>query len=195
MVLSKRERYIVFAAAATLGLLALDRIIYTPLMERWSDIDKRTATARKELIDANKLIKESRQKSRAWADLGGKRLPGNASEAESQILGSVRDWASESRLSLSSLKPERNEKERDFYRITFRATGSGTMSQVSRFLYLLETASVPARLTDVTLTSRKEGTDDLTINLGVATIYPIPESEKPRPAVQTAAIGSLEVMR
>ena len=195
MVLSKRERFIVFAAAATIGLLALDRIIYTPLMERWADIDKRTTAARKELIDANKLIKESRQKNRAWADLGGRRLPGNASQAESQILGSVREWASESRLSLSSLKPERNEKERDFHRITFRATGSGTMAQVARFLFHIETASEPARMTDVTITSRKEGTDDLTINLGIATIYPVAESERSRSTLQTASTGSLEVMR
>ena len=196
MVISKRERYIVVATLAAAVLLLLDWLVYTPLMARWADIDSRTDARRVELIDANKLIKESREKSRQWSAMSGKRLPRDASEAESQILSSVRDWASDSRLSLSAVKPERNEKEKDFYKITFRATASGSMSQVSRFLYQVQTSSVPARITDVTITSRKEGTDELTLNLGIATIYPVPESEKTRPAVQqTAALSMREVMR
>jgi len=195
VVLSKRERYVVWATLAAAGIFALDRLVYTPLMAQWADIEGRTTTAQLELIDANKLIKESRLKNRAWAAMIGKRLPRDASEAESQIFSSVRDWASESRLSLSSVKPERNEKEQDFYRITFRATAGGNMAQVSRFLYHIQTSGVPARITDITITTRKEGTDELTLNLGIATLYPVPESEKPRPPAQTAALDMREVLR
>jgi hypothetical protein len=44
-------------------------------------------------------------------------------------------------------------------------------------------------VTDVSITSRKEGTDDLTLNVGIATIHPVPESEKSRqqPPAPTAA--------
>ena len=197
MVISKRERYIVIATLAAAGLLLIDRVVYSPLMVQWNDIETRTDARRVELIDTNKLIKESREKSRQWSAMSGKRLPRNASEAESQILNSVREWASEARLPpLSAVKPERSEKEKDFYKMTFRATASGSMAQVSRFLYYIQTSSVPARITDVTITSRKEGTDELTLNLGIATIYPVPESEKTRPALQqTAALDGREVLR
>jgi hypothetical protein len=114
-----------------------------------------------------------------------------ASQAESQVLNSVREWAQDARLSLSSVKPERTEKEKDYYKITFRATASGTMQQVTRFLYSVQTGSVPARITDVSITSRKEGTDDLTLTLGIATIHPVPESEKPRqPGAPPAPAGA-----
>ena len=78
-------------------------------------------------------------------------------------------------MTLSSLKPERTEKEKDFFKITFRATGGGSMAQVGRFLWRIETAQVPVRVTDVTITSRKPGTDDLAVQLGIATSYLAPE--------------------
>ena len=190
------------ATLTTAGLLALDKVVYTPLMTRWTEIESKTTDSSKELIAANKLIKESRQKNRDWAAMIGNRLPRDASTAESQILSSVRDWASESRLGLSSVKPERTEKEKDFYKITFRATANGNMSQVSRFLYHVQTSTVPARITDMTVTTRKEGTDELTLNVGIATIYPVPDSEKPKPAaaqqpLETASLSGArrEVVR
>ena len=52
------------------------------------------------------------------------------------------------------------------------------MSQVGRFLYRIQTATVPVRITDLTINSRKEGTDDLAVQLGIATIYLPPDTDK-----------------
>jgi len=191
VVLSKRERYIAIVSLSVAGILALDRLVYTPLMAQKEEIDMRIDSASEELIGARSLIKTSRDKGRDWAKMSGKGIPQNASQAESQVLNSVREWAQDARLSLSSVKPERTEKEKDYYKITFRATASGTMQQVTRFLYSVQTGSVPARITDVSITSRKEGTDDLTLTLGIATIHPVPESEKPRqPGAPPAPAGA-----
>jgi hypothetical protein len=50
-------------------------------------------------------------------------------------------------------------------------------------------ATIPVRITDMTITSKKEGTDDLSLQLGIATIYLTGEAEKKdnKPAAASAA--------
>src|SRR5207244_11753494 len=110
------------------------------------------------------------------------------SATDSKILNPMPEWAQDAAMSLSSVKPDRQpEKIGDFYRISFRATGTGQMSQISRFLYHLQTTNLPVRITDLTLTTRKEGADDLTLSLGIATIYLAPEADKSGRPNQTAS--------
>jgi hypothetical protein len=174
--MNKRERYIGIAAAAVVGILVLDQVLVSPLLERWTDADARIELATLDRERADRLVTASKRANRTWNEMIGTHLQRDASEAESQVLNSVREWAQEAGMTLSSLKPERTEKEKDFFKITFRATGGGSMSQVGRFLWRIETAAVPVRVTDVTITSRKAGTDDLNIQLGIATSYLAPET-------------------
>lgn len=195
MTLNKRERLIGIAAGAVVGLLLLDQVLVTPLLARWRDADDRIELATAQRSSADDLIFTSERANRQWARVIGGQLQHDASEAESQVLNSVREWAQEAGMSLSSLKPERTEKEKDFYKITFRATGGGGMSQIGRFLYRIETATVPVRVTDVTITSRKPGTDELGIQLGIATSYLAPEAIEKLAHPTTAAPASREVER
>jgi len=179
MVISKRERYVGIITAAAVGLFAVDRLIATPLLSKREEVASQIMTQRTELERAQRLFKTASQMNRRWAQLAGSALKRDASEAESQVLNSVQTWAHDTGLNLQSLKPDRPEKEKDFYRITVRATGTGTMSQVGHFLWQLKTAAIPVRVSDVQLTSRKEGTDDLSIQIGISTIYLAPEPQHP----------------
>ena len=179
MKLNKRERYAGIAAAAVVGLLVLDQVLVTPLLARWTEAGERIELATIERNGAEDLVFAAERANRQWSGMIGKQLHRDAPEAESQVLNSVREWAQESGMTLTSLKPERTEKEKDFYKITFRATGGGGMAQIGRFLYRIETADVAVRVTDVTITSRKSGTDELGIQLGIATPYLALDVDKP----------------
>ena len=73
----------------------------------------------------------------------------DSSEAESVILNSVREWAQDAGLMLSSVKPERAEKEKQFMKITFRANATGNIAAISRFMWSLQTSKAPIRVTDL----------------------------------------------
>ena len=134
--------------------------------------------------------KTSQLASRKWSEISGHALRADASQAESQLLNSVRDWAQEAGMSLSSVNPLRsNEKEKDFYKTTFRATGGGSMAQVGRFLWRIQTSTIPVRITELTINSRKDGADDLNVSISIATIYLPPESEKPQRTASAAWEG------
>jgi hypothetical protein len=189
MTINKRERTIGIVAGAVVGLLLLDQVLITPLLARWTDADDKIELATLDRNSAEDLIFASERANGQWSRMIGTQLHRDASEAESQVLNSVREWAQEAGMNLSSVKPERTEKEKDFFKITFRATGSGGMAQVGRFLWRLETASVPVRVTDVTITSRKPGTDDLGVQLGIATSYLAPETVDKLPRATTGSVS------
>ena len=90
----------------------------------------------------NVLFDTSRRARRQWSQMVSGGLRKDASAAESLVLNSVREWAQEAGMNLSQLNPGPTETEKGFYRITLRAKGSGKMSDIGRFLYRIETASV-----------------------------------------------------
>ncbi|MCC6239293.1 MAG: type 4a pilus biogenesis protein PilO [Phycisphaerales bacterium] len=168
--LNSREKRIGLIAAIALGLLALDRVLLSPLLTRWSEAGATLKAARSELDAARQTLTNDQHAQGVWDQMKGDTLKNNASDSESQLLNATRNWADVSRLSLQSLKPERSEKERGFQKITVRAAAVGTMQQVARFLSQVQSASIPVRISDVQITSRKENTDDLSVVIGLSTI-------------------------
>jgi hypothetical protein len=136
--------------------------------------------------NARSLLKRRRVQGRRWQrmlDGGMKRGP---AEAESQLLRSLRDWAAEARLRLSSLRPERSLEETELPEITVHAAGTGSMAAVTRLLWRVQTARIPAKIKLLQLGSRRDGTDDLSLHLKVSTLY-FPAAPAPSRQVAGAA--------
>lgn len=195
MILSKRERYIGIATTAVVALLALDRFVFTPLMERRTQVQNDITLAQLDLDRATLLFNNSRSVNKRWGEMLDGGLKTDASAAESQVLQAVNEWAREAGLNMS-LKRERTDKMNQFQQITLRAAANGNMAAVSRFLYKLQTARIPVRITDILLSStRKEGTDDLSLTMGISTIYLAPQEPPKGTATGTQTASVWEASR
>lgn len=179
MNMSPRERRIATIAGVVIGALVLYEYVIDPQVQRIVALDEGMRQSTAALDRANGLLDASRRASRQLSQMAGAGLRRSDAEAESELLNGVREWAQESRVTLSGVKRERTEREKDFNKITFRASGSGGMGQIGRFLYRLQTASIPVRISDMTINSRKDGADDLAITLSISTIYLAPQADKP----------------
>jgi hypothetical protein len=178
MILSRRERYIVIGTVVVVGILALDRLFLTPLIERRQETDAKIRLATGQMEKGTGLITNKGRVNRKWNDISGTTLKTDGATAESQIIRAVGDWALEAGLNLSSVKPERAEKEKQFVKITFRANATGNMAAINKFIFRLQTSKLPVRVTDLSITTRKDGLDDLSLDLGMSTIYLPPETVK-----------------
>jgi len=187
VILSKRERYAVIGVIIVIGVLALDRLVLTPMLDRRKELQDQTLAASADHDRAEGLLKNRPQLSKRWNGMLTGGLKSDASSAVSQVLHRVELWASESGLAFAGLKPERTEKYQQFQIMTFRANGTGNLSAIGKFLWHFETADIPIRVTDLQLTSRKEGTDDLSIQFGISTIYLPPETDKSRSEMASLA--------
>jgi hypothetical protein len=190
LVLSKRERLIAMTSLGAISVLALDRMAIEPLLAANADLNAQIEARQKDLQDAQSKIEGRRHRARIWAQMQNKGLRRkDVSEAESQLLNNIREWAQESGMTVVSVKPERtepvsikpgpNEREKKvFYRSTFRVSGTGGMGQISRFLWHVGSADMPASVADLQISTRKEATDDLSLQAGISTICLIPDDEK-----------------
>lgn len=181
MKLSTRERYIAIATGAVVLLLVLDSFIVTPWLAAREDLATRLEVRREEMTRAEQTFTNLRRAKRRWAELAGATLKADASEAEGQLLNSLRDWSEDSGLSVSAVRPDRMGGSNGFGRVALRATGTGRMRDVTRFLWNVETAKVPVRLEELQVATRKPGEDDLTLQFTLATIYlqPAPQGATP----------------
>ena len=178
MVLTKRERYIGIGTVAVLAILLLDQFIIGPAMTRMDELDAKIAEAQQQHLNAQQLFNSSRRANRDWKTIAGDAMTRDTGDPESRVLNSVREWAQEEGMRLPSVIPQPAQIDKGFNKIVFRATGNGNLSQVGRFLYRVQTAQMPLRITDLQLSS-KDGTDELSVNFGIATISPVPEANRP----------------
>lgn len=182
MILTQRERYIALAAGGALALLVVNYFFLSPLSARSERVDEQITKATLDMQHADAVFANGRRMNRQWSEMLDAGLTSDASAAESQALHAVRDWAQRAEIgSPSSLKPERRETRGRFQQITLRATGTGSMESVGELLHAIETADIPIRVTDLQITSRKEGTDELSLQLGVSTICLAPDPPKTAP--------------
>jgi hypothetical protein len=186
VILNKREKMIAYVTGAAIGLFALDYVAIGPLMAHRASLVTGIDAATREQNIADQVIDRGRVMDRRWNEMVQAGLKTDLSATEAQALHALRDWAQESGLGLTSLKPERTERVKQLNQITIRATAQGNLRSVGRFLYHIQTADIPIRVTDMQIAARKEGTDDLTLQLGVSTVAQAPP-EKAKPGVRAAA--------
>ena len=171
MVFTKREKIVVAATVAALCVLVLDVYVLAPLLD-----ERAAAAARKQRLlgkfaKATSLLKRRRLLGRKWDRMLADGMKRDPAEAESQLLRSLRDWATDVGVSLSSLRPERSAEKTELPEVTVHAAATGSMWAVSQLLYRIETARIPVQVTMLQLGSRRDGADDLSLHLRVSTLY------------------------
>lgn len=189
MAWSSREKTIGILSAAVILLLVIDRVALEPLLGRRAELQSEVEQLSERLAKADRLFNQRRKASARWAQMGGGNLRQDVSEAEGLLLNSTRDWAQDAGLSLQSLRPDRVELKGGFQLISIRATATGGMGSISRFLDKLDNSTFPVRLSEVQITTRKEGTDDLAVSLGMSTICEVADASKPRRTTRPATIA------
>jgi hypothetical protein len=204
MALSKREKIIGLVTAGVIGLLAADRFVISPLLERKSDLDAQLVAAEADRDHAAQLFAGDAHMRRRWKEMRDAGLGTNVTDAQSQAARLLNEWAREAGLSVSTLQPdpvERGGKLKDFTPVPLRMIATGSMRSVSKFLWSLQTSKIPMRVisSDIGSHGGKDGVDDLALTLTVSTLVlnpPPPPPGAPKPgAGAIAASGAQGVTR
>jgi len=169
--LSRRERFIVIATVIVLSVLVLDRYMLTPFQDRWEQVSADTQRISQELSNASGLFDRKRRLQRRWQEMLSDSLKKDAAAAESQVLHAMGQWSQRNGLTLSSLKPEYNPQKGNLQEIGFRLTGTGSMRAAVGFMWELETSNVPLKVSEMHLSTAREGGRQMSLQLRVSTIY------------------------
>jgi len=189
MTLSAREKKIVIVVLATLLLFLGDRYVVSPFMEARRNLERDIADAVQRQSDASNVMANSRRAEKRWKEITASGLNSDQGAADSQMLNAISAWARDAGLPAPAVKPDRMEQEKQFRKIVYHVATTGSMRSVMQFLWRIQTANIPARVTDLQLASRKEGADDLQMTVGISTLFIGPEPTPPAPVKPAASEG------
>lgn len=187
MALSQRERYIAIGMGAVLGLLALDRFVYTPWVDSRQDLATKIQAAQQKFHEDTSLLHRNVEAQRTWKTMLANGLTSDTSAAQEQIVKNIREWAQAAGLVPIAIKPDHaNSDNKSYLKVTVRFTATGSTASIGRMLYRTENSKLPLRVNEVQITSRREGTDDLQLMMTVTSLCPIPEKKDNKTTVAEA---------
>lgn len=181
--MNARERNIAIFAGAALGLLGLNSFLVTPLLDQRELLAGQITAQQDDLNRSLNLVQRRAQLDKQWLDIKAKGLVPDQFAAAQQLANSLNDWALQGNLAIGGINPSASaldvlkpggksgEKEKGFKRVTCQVSVTGGMRQVSEFITRIQTAEIPVRISDMTISTKQEGTDSLELRLTASTIF------------------------
>lgn len=176
MNLSERERKIAIFALLAVVLLGLYYFVFTPYANARAELVKSREDLQKQRDEADLIFRRQAKLRPVWASMQAGGLKIDTSEAQKQTYGALLEWARSADVQVATVKFERTTQEGSFQVIGFSVAATGSMPQVSRLLWAMETATIPVRVNEVQVTPRKEGTDDLQVRISVSALCQPPDA-------------------
>ena len=167
--LSKRERIMAIMAVAVVGLLVLNKFLFGPVTAKLQEIKTQKSQLLIELDEAQNLFRKRRVLEKQWKNVLSDGLR-NEVEAESKVGRALDEWSKESRLMLSSVKPDRVASDKGLQEMTFVVVGTGSLEAVARFLWQIETAPLPIKVKDMQLGSSNESGQSMSVQLRLSAL-------------------------
>jgi len=167
--LSKRERIIAVITLAVVGLFVLNEFLFKPVSNKLQQLEAQKDQLRIELDEAQNLFRKRLALEREWKDASMESLR-NEVEAESKVGRALDKWSQMSRLTLSSVKPERLASDQGLKEMTFVVVGTGTLDAVAQFLWQIETAPLPIKIKDMQLGSSNESGQSMSVQLRISAL-------------------------
>lgn len=177
MRIENRQRVLAIAAIAGIALLASDRLIISPLTRSWKERSTRIAELKKSVSQGAILMEREQTIRRRWDGMMTNTLPDDTAEAENEVLRAFERWSQESRISISSIKPQWRRNNDDYMILECRADAFGSIQAVTRFLYEVERDPLALKVEAIEIATRDNDGQQLTLGLQVSGLVLNPQEQ------------------
>jgi len=175
MKIQNRQQIMVLVAAAAAVLLLGDKLVLPLLTHSWTERATRIVELRKSVSQGTLLSSRERTIRERWESMRTNTLPNNMSAAENEVLRAFDRWSQESRVSITSIKPQWKQTGEDYATLECRADASGSIQSLSRFLFNVEKDPLALRIETVEITARDNDGQQLALVLQVSGLLLSPQ--------------------
>ena len=165
MKLKNRQQLLAFLAIAGVTFLVADKVIIGPLWDGWKARSTRIAELKKSVNQGTLLLQRESVIHSRWDNMRTNTLPENTSLAQDEMLQAFERWSQDSRISVSSIRPQWKRAGDDYMTLECRADAFGSMQALTRFLFDMEKDPLALKVESVEITSRDN--DGQTLGLAV----------------------------
>jgi Tfp pilus assembly protein PilO len=175
MKIQNREKMLALLAIAAVVILATDQFVVEPLIKLWKERSQKIVDLTKKINQATVLVARKKEILDRWDTMKSQMLAGDVSRSENEVIKAVDRWTQQSRISMTSLKPQWKQNADDYRTLECRADGAGDLQALARFLYEVEKDPMALKVEDLEITSRDEEGRQLSIALRVSALQLNPE--------------------
>ena len=168
MTLNNRQQLLGIVAAAAVALLAGDRFVVTPLIRTWKARAAEIAQTRKSVEQGTQLLERDNIIRSRWQEMRTNMLSGEVSVAENQVFRAFERWSQDSRIGINGIRPQWKQAADDYATLECRVDASGSLNEITRFLYEIEKDPLGLKLDVVEITTRDDRGQQLTLALQVS---------------------------
>jgi F0F1-type ATP synthase membrane subunit b/b' len=165
MKIQNRQQVLSVAAIAVVALLLLDRVVITPIMNGWKTRETDIKSYEDKIEKGKRMVERADQTRARWENMKTNTLA--EGDAERKLLEAFQRWSDEARISVSSIQPSKRIEE-DHISEECRASLSGSIGSLARFLYAMEKDSMGIKVESLEITSRDDNGRNLSIGLTVS---------------------------
>ncbi len=149
----RRKRLLIIVTAVCVGGWLADTFVISPVMASWEARTARIEELERRIAESASLLERENDLRERWQEMRKGALSDSVSDAERAVLEGVSRWASDSRLTLSSIKPRWIQVDNASRLLEIQVEGNGGMEAVTRFVYEMERDALPLRMEEFQLTS------------------------------------------
>jgi Tfp pilus assembly protein PilO len=175
MKIQNREKMLVVFALAAVVILAADYFVLEPLIKLWKDRSQQIVDLTKKVNQGTMLVARKKEIFDRWDKMKTLMLAGDVSRSENEVIKAVDRWTQQSRISMTSLKPQWKQNADDYRTLECRADGVGDLQALAHFVYEVEKDPMALKIEDMEITSRDEEGRQLAIALRVSALQLNPE--------------------
>jgi len=171
MVLTSRERKILYLTIAAVAAFILNVYVLEPLMDKRAEANKTCTELKTQVEQAQATLQRQKRIRPRWEQMQQDGLGHDPQKAEAMVYRYLEETSEQSGLELGSIQPDRIATESKLGEIDFILSGTGSMRAVTQFLWDLETAAIPLKINAYQLGAKNETAEVMTIQLELSTIY------------------------
>jgi len=169
MKINNRQQLLAIAAIGVVIVFAFDKLVLTPLTASWKERSAAIRQLRKSINQGRMSLDREQVTRNRWNEMRKNTLPLNGSQAEQEVLKAFDKWSEESRISVTSIKPQWKRGATDDYSLLeCRVDAAGSLPTLTRFLYEVEHSPMALKIESVEITTRDNNGQQIALGLLVS---------------------------
>ncbi len=176
MQIKNRQQLLLVVALSALGLFAADQLLLGPLVATWNARSKRIADLRVQVTEGKALLRREQVTRDTWRARERNTLTNDTSAAEQQLFGAIDSWRQDSHVAINGATPQWKHDADDYMTYQCRLDASGSLPDLSKFLYDVERDPRALKLDSVELSARDKDGQQLVLGLQLSGLVLLPQT-------------------
>ena len=156
---------------ASVVLLIFNTYVLEPILDKRAQVSQTRQTLQSQVDQSLIMLKRKKLVQERWAQMQQAGLGSDVQKAEAMVYRYLEESSERSGIELGSVQPDRLITESELGEIDFVLSGTGSMQSVTKFLWSLETATIPLKIKSHQLGSKNEVAQAMTIQMKLSTVY------------------------